>query len=190
MQYWIDYSRNSNVNLTYLRGRWSGTYHIAEIELGVVASLSNHVTTVTSRWSPRFLRDILLVPQDKSLALVQTTWTSIKVNLWQFRMFSLNILVQLRTWCTAYMSRMWLMVSYRSYTLSGAEKDQVSFPGHIHCNHHSVSVLFIMIGQHSLHSTGGLEWRNVIPVRYKLNSYIWYSRKSSLVPVWRRVRMT
>jgi hypothetical protein len=24
---------------------------------------------------------------------------------------------------------------------------------------------------------GGLEWRNVIPVTYKLNSYIWYSRK-------------
>jgi hypothetical protein len=31
---------------------------------------------------------------------------------------------------------------------------------------------------------GGLEWRNVIPVRYKLNSYIWYCRKISLFPVW------
>jgi hypothetical protein len=38
---------------------------------------------------------------------------------------------------------------------------------------------------------GGLEWRNVIPVRYKLNScMIQGSRKISLFSVWRRVRMT
>jgi hypothetical protein len=52
-----------------------------------------------------------------------------------------------------------------------------------------IPIYDIVERSHSSPCGGGLEWRNVIPVRYKRNSYIWYSRKISLFPVWRRVRI-